>query len=173
MSARKALTKRQNPRHHARTTGTHMKSILDIPPLWLLFAILIAWVQARFAPMGLSLASGATDLMAGVFIGGGVLLIALAALEFRRARTTILPHQVPAKLITSGIFARSRNPIYLGDAFILLGFVLRFDAVLSLVLVPIFIWWIERHFIIPEEDRMRRTFRSEFARYEQKVRRWV
>lgn len=150
-----------------------MKSILDIPPVWLVLAILIAWAQARFAPMGLSLASDVTDLMAGVFIGGGIVLIALAAMEFRKARTTIMPHQTPDKLITGGIFSRSRNPIYLADALILTGFVLRFDAVLSLALVPIFIWWIERHFVIPEEDRMRRTFRAEFARYEQKVRRWV
>lgn len=150
-----------------------MKSILDIPPLWLAVAIIVAWAQARFAPAGLSIASGATDLMSGLMIGGGAILILMAALEFRKSRTTIIPHQQPSTLITSGIFARTRNPIYLGDALILTGFILRFDAVLSLILIPIFVWWIERHFIVPEEDRLRRMFRLEFARYEQKVRRWV
>lgn len=150
-----------------------MKNILDTPPVWLILAIIVAWAQARFAPRGLSLSSGVTDLISGLFIGGGLVLIVLAAIEFRKARTTIIPHQTPERLITSGIFSRSRNPIYLGDALILAGVILRFDAVLSLALVPIFIWWIERHFIIAEEDRMRRTFRAEFARYEQKVRRWI
>ena len=150
-----------------------MKNMLDTPPLWLALAIALAWLQARFLPLGLSLASGATGLVSGLLIGGGLVLIALAAMEFRKARTTIIPHQVPERLITSGIFSRSRNPIYLGDALILAGVILRLDAVVSLVLIPLFVWWIERHFILPEEDRMRRVFRLEFARYEQKVRRWV
>jgi protein-S-isoprenylcysteine O-methyltransferase Ste14 len=150
-----------------------MKNLFDLPPVWLVLAIFLAWLQARFLPLGLSLASGATGLVSGLLIGGGLVLIALAAMEFRKARTTIIPHQVPAWLITSGIFSRSRNPIYLGDALILAGVILRLDAVLALVLIPLFVWWIERHFILPEEDRMRRVFRLEFARYEQKVRRWV
>jgi protein-S-isoprenylcysteine O-methyltransferase Ste14 len=150
-----------------------MKNMFDLPPVWLVLAIVLAWLQARFLPLGLSLASGASDLMSGLLIGGGLVLIALAAMEFRKARTTIIPHQVPERLITSGIFSRSRNPIYLGDALILAGVILRLDAVLALVLIPLFVWWIERHFILPEEDRMRRVFRLEFARYEQKVRRWV
>ena len=150
-----------------------MRRFLDIPPAWLVLALIVAWWQSRYLPMDLSLAHPITDLIAGVLIGAGVILILLAALEFRRARTSIIPHQVPDKLITTGIFTRTRNPIYLGDALILLGFILRFDAVLSLALVPVFVWWIERHFILDEEDRLRRGFRMEFARYEQKVRRWV
>ena len=76
-------------------------------------------------------------------------------------------------MIRSGIFKRTRNPIYLGDALILAGLILRFDAVLALVLIPVFVWLIERRFIIGEEDRMRRQFRADFARYERKVRRWL
>ncbi|MEO0634504.1 MAG: isoprenylcysteine carboxylmethyltransferase family protein [Pseudomonadota bacterium] len=150
-----------------------LKDLIDIPPVWLVLAILIAWWQARLLPLGLSLEGAVTDALAGLLIGAGIVLIIAAALAFRRARTTIIPHQTPAALITTGVFARTRNPIYLADAFILTGFILRFDAVASLVLVPIFVWWIERHFIVPEENRMRRTFRKDFAVYERKVRRWV
>jgi protein-S-isoprenylcysteine O-methyltransferase Ste14 len=150
-----------------------MKNSLDIPPVWLVTATLVAWCQARFFPMGLSIAHPLTDVLAGMMIGAGVILIGAATLAFWRTRTTIFPHQTPARLITTGVFAQTRNPIYLGDTLILTGLILRFDAVLSLVLVPIFVWWIERHFIVPEEDRMRRAFRANFAHYEQKVRRWV
>ncbi|MEL6886106.1 MAG: isoprenylcysteine carboxylmethyltransferase family protein [Pseudomonadota bacterium] len=150
-----------------------VKSVLDIPPIWLGLAIIIAWMQARALPLGLSLRHPAVDLLSGLLIGAGIVLFALAAIEFRRARTTIIPHQDPSRLITTGIFSRTRNPIYLADALILGGLILRFDAVVSLILVPIFVWWIERHFIVAEEDRMRRLFRAEFARYEQKVRRWL
>jgi protein-S-isoprenylcysteine O-methyltransferase Ste14 len=97
----------------------------------------------------------------------------MAAMEFRRYRTTIVPHETPDRLIQTGIFRHTRNPIYLGDALILAGLILRWDAVLALPLVPAFVWSIERRFIIPEENRMRRTFRMEFARYCEKTRRWL
>jgi len=45
--------------------------------------------------------------------------------------------------------------------------------VLSLVLVPLLLWVLERRFVIPEENRLRRTFRADFARYAHKVRRWI
>ncbi|MBO9446481.1 isoprenylcysteine carboxylmethyltransferase family protein [Ruegeria sp. R14_0] len=146
---------------------------IDIPPVWLLGFAVLAWIQARYMPMGLSLYGGLTDLLSGVLIGGGVILIALAAAEFRRHRTTIMPHETPSSLVQTGIFKRSRNPIYAGDVLILTGLILRFDAVASLVLVPVFVWLLERRFIVPEENRMRRTFRADFARYERQTRRWI
>ncbi|RBW61013.1 isoprenylcysteine carboxylmethyltransferase family protein [Ruegeria sp. A3M17] len=146
---------------------------IDIPPVWLLGFAVVAWLQARHMPMGLSLDNGFVDLLSGVLIGGGVIMIVLAAAEFRRHRTTIIPHETPTSLVQSGIFKRSRNPIYVGDVLILSGLILRFDAIASLVLIPIFVWLLERRFIVPEEDRMRRIFRADFARYERQTRRWI
>ncbi|KIC48459.1 methyltransferase [Tateyamaria sp. ANG-S1] len=150
-----------------------MTNLLHIPPVWLAICVFLAWCQGRYFPLGLSVDHPLTHMMAGMMIGAGLLLMAAALLAFWRHKTTVIPHKTPDRLITNGIFARTRNPIYLGDALLLAGLTLRFDAVPSLVLVPIFVWWIEKHFIVPEEDRMRRTFKAEFARYEQKVRRWV
>ena len=146
---------------------------IDMPPVWLAGFLGLARVQATQVPLGLRLGDGWVDFAGGLLVGGGVLLIALAAMEFRRHKTTIVPHETPARLITSGIFRRSRNPIYLGDALILAGFILRWDAVLALPLIPVFVWVIERRFVIPEENRMRRTFRADFARYCEKTRRWL
>ena len=146
---------------------------LDLPPVWLLGFVALAWAQATYLPMGLGFGSTWAGLLGGILVGGGILLLLLALAEFRKHRTTVVPHRVPSKLIQSGIFSRSRNPIYLGDALILAGLILRFDAVLALPLVPIFVWVIEKRFVIPEENRMRREFRADFARYEGKTRRWV
>ena len=146
---------------------------LDIPPVWLGVFLLIAWTQASLYPMGLSLGGPWADFAGGLLVGAGVILIVLAAAEMRRQRTTIVPHRDANQLVTGGIFSRTRNPIYLGDALILLGLILRWDAVLSLPLVPIFVWLIERRFVLPEEDRLRRKFRADFARYCNKTRRWV
>ncbi len=146
---------------------------IDIPPVWLLLCLGVAWAQANHASYGLDFGGAWSDLVGGLLVGGGVLLMALAVHEMRRQKTTVIPHKTPARLVQSGIFSRTRNPIYLGDALILAGMILRWDAVLALPLVPIFVWVIERRFVIPEEDRMRRTFRADFARYAGKVRRWV
>lgn len=149
-----------------------MKNI-DIPPVWLILFMGVAWWQSRYATFGLSLGGPWSDFLGGIFLGAGLLLTLLALKEFRRHRTTVHPHHESDALITSGIYKRTRNPIYLADACFLAGVILYWDAVLSLPLVPIFIWWMERRFIFPEENRLRRKFRMEFARYEQKVRRWI
>lgn len=146
---------------------------IDLPPVWLVGFIILAWLQARHFSFGLSLEGGFTDLVSGVLIGGGVLLMILAVAEMRRYRTTVMPHETPSFMVQSGIFSRTRNPIYLGDVLLLTGVILKMDAVLSLVLVPVFVWLLEKRFIVPEEDRLRRKFRSDFARYERKTRRWV
>ena len=146
---------------------------MDVPPVWLIAFAALAWLQAKYLKLGLSLEGGLTDLLSGVLIGGGILMAVLAVVEFRRHKTTVIPHETPSSMVQSGIYKRSRNPIYVGDVLILAGLVLRFDAVLSLVLVPVFVWVLERRFILPEEDRLRRTFRADFARYERKTRRWI
>jgi len=146
---------------------------IDIPPVWLLAAVIATWFIGHAQPFGLSLDFPITQLLGGLLVGAGIILMALAAMEMRKQRTTIVPHKEADSLVTSGIFKRTRNPIYLGDAAILAGLALRWDAVLALVLVPIFIWIIEKRFIIPEENMLRRKFRADFAHYEQKTRRWV
>ena len=146
---------------------------IDLPPVWLALFVMLAWVQAQFYPMGLGFGGAWADFAGGLLVGGGLVLMALAFAEFRKHRTTLIPHNTPSALVQSGIFTRTRNPIYLGDALVLAGLILRFDAVLSLPLIPIFVWVIERRFILPEEARMRREFKAVFAKYERKVRRWI
>ncbi|KII12053.1 isoprenylcysteine carboxylmethyltransferase family protein [Phaeobacter sp. S60] len=150
---------------------------IDVPPVWLLGFAVLAWCQARFLPLGLEFSGRAigafVGFLSGVLIGGGIVLMLLAVTELRRQKTTLHPHGQPSQLVQSGIFKRSRNPIYLGDCLLLLGLILRFDAVLSLALLPIFVWVLERRFILPEENRLRRQFRADWARYEQKTRRWL
>ena len=146
---------------------------IDIPPLWLLLCAALAWVQATHFAFGLSFGGSWAEFAGGLLVGGGLVLMALAFAEFRRHRTTVIPHMDAERLISSGIFKRSRNPIYLGDVLILAGLILRWDAVLALPLVPIFVWVIEKRFILDEENRLRKKFRADFARYCQKARRWI
>ena len=146
---------------------------IDMPPVWLAGALGLAWVQKTRFDFGLSFGPVWADLLGGLLVGAGALLIALAFFEMWHHRTTVIPHEEAARLVSTGIYSRSRNPIYLADSLILTGFILYWDAVLALPLIPLFVWLIERRFVIPEEDRLRRKFRADFARYAQQVRRWL
>lgn len=150
-----------------------MRQWIDLPPVWLVGALGLAWCQARYVSMGLSFGPVWADLLGGLLVGGGFVLMAFAAYEMARQKTTIHPHHTSARLVQSGIFSRTRNPIYLGDVMVLAGLILYWDAVLGLPLVPLMLWFLERRFVIPEENRLRRVFRMEFATYCEKVRRWV
>ncbi|SMX28697.1 hypothetical protein TRP8649_02823 [Pelagimonas phthalicica] len=146
---------------------------VDVPPVWLAAGLIAAWMQKTHAGFGLGFGPVWADLLGGLLVGGGVILIALALYEMRRHRTTFMPHEMPDRLVTSGIFKRSRNPIYLGDVMILTGFILYWDAVLGLPLIPILVWILERRFVVPEEQKLRRKFVADFLRYAQQTRRWV
>lgn len=146
--------------------------MIDIPPVWLALFLALAWGQSTYYPV-LSLDHPITDFLVGVLFGGGVVVFAMALVEFRKWKTTVIPHQEASALITSGIFSKTRNPIYLADTMILLALILRWDAVLCLPLVPIFVWWIEKRFILPEERRLRSKFGVAFHRYTEKTRRWL
>ncbi|GAB4284878.1 MAG: isoprenylcysteine carboxylmethyltransferase family protein [Roseovarius sp.] len=160
----------------SRTRPRHKRGVMkwiDMPPVWLAGFAALAWLQARHMPMGLGFGGAWADFLGGLLVGGGLVVVALALIEFRRHRTTVVPHREAERLIQSGIFRRSRNPIYLADVMILAGLVLTWDAVPSLALVPLLLWVLERRFVIPEENRLRRRFRAEFARYCQRTRRWL
>lgn len=146
---------------------------IDIPPVWLLLALVMTWWISVLQPISLAFGGPLPDLAGGLLVGGGIVLMLLAVTEMRRKRTTVIPHMEASHLVTTGIFKRSRNPIYLGDAMILAGLALRWEAPVALVLVPLFIGTITQRFIIPEENSLRRRFRAEFARYCQNTRRWV
>lgn len=152
--------------------GLSLLQMIDVPPLWLLAFLGIGKLQVSVFPIGPA-SGGPVSLIAGCLVGGAILLILFAVLEFRKHSTTIVPHLEADALLTSGVFRRTRNPIYLADLMLLAGILLHWGAWLSLALVPILMWVLERRFIVPEENRLRRKFRADFARYERKTRRWV
>lgn len=145
---------------------------VDIPPIWLAIFAALAWIQATRLPVWQP-GPAAMDLLGGLLVGGGLVLIGLAAHAMMQARTTVIPHLPPEALVTTGIFRRSRNPIYLGDAMILAGLMLRWEAWPSLILLPLFAWIITDRFICAEEARLRAHFGAAFDRYAGSTRRWV
>ena len=142
---------------------------LDLPPVWLALAAVGVWLSRSVwtASTPFTQAAGTALVLLGLILMG------VAVVTMMRARTTVIPHRQPQALVAHGIFGLTRNPIYLGDALLLAGLCLRWQAPLGLILVPVFVWWITRHFILPEEARLRAAFGPAFTQYATQVRRWV
>jgi len=145
---------------------------IDLPPVWLALFLALGWLQADRMPIGPA-GGPVSELLAGLLVGGGILLMLLAMSEMRRHRTTVLPHREAGALVTSGIFVRTRNPIYLGDLLILTGALLWWAAWPSLVLVPLFGWLITDRFILDEERRLSARFGQSFDAYVARTPRWL
>ena len=138
-----------------------------MPPVWLLACLFLAWVLPfRFAPGGLA-------ILGCLLIAVGAVLVVLAVVEFRRARTTIIPRESPDALISGGIYRFTRNPIYLADALFLAGAALYWGSISGLLLVPVFILLIERRFVRGEEALLQSVYGEAYGNYTKRVRRWL
>ena len=95
--------------------------------------------------------------------------------HFIRARTTINPLK-PASasaLVSAGVYRFTRNPMYLGLLLILLGWAAFLSSVAALLIAPLFVFYINRFQIVPEERILAARFGAEFAAYKARVRRWL
>ena len=148
---------------------------LKIPPpaLMLLFAVTM-WLLSVSAP-SLALALPWRIPVALILWGAG-LAVALAALfEFRRAKTTVNPFtpEATAAIVTSGIYRYSRNPMYVGLLLALIGWFVWLSHLLAFALLPIFVLYINRFQIEPEERALSAKFGGLFRDYRHSVRRWL
>ncbi len=143
---------------------------IDIPPSWLALHIGAAWVLSWVSPP----VFGGVGRGLGLALAGiGLVLMVAAVAQMALARTTVIPRRNPSSLVTGGVFAWSRNPIYLGDALILLGAILWLDAILALPLLASFVWLIQSRFIRDEEARLTLAFGPEFDLWAARTRRWI
>ncbi|OAN11477.1 isoprenylcysteine carboxyl methyltransferase [Photobacterium jeanii] len=94
--------------------------------------------------------------------------------SFAKARTTINPHKPTnaSTLVTSGIYQYSRNPMYLGLVFFLLAAWLYMSVLSPIVMVILFVLYMNHFQIEPEEEMLNLKFGDDYKQYCQQVRRW-
>jgi len=142
------------------------------PPLIYLIFIGFAW--ALSVQLALPVPQYGWSRYAGWgLIAGGVLLMLWAALLMARQRTTINPFKQPQKLLDSGPFRFSRNPIYLGDTLIYCGIGLLLGSLWPWLLLPALILCMRRGVIDYEEALLSRLFGEHYRAYQARVRRWL
>ena len=156
------------------TADEHIPSRIPWPPLILAGVLVGAWLFGLFLPLPWPGLDDVAARVAGWFlIVLGVGVIAWAILTLKKHGTTVMPHKGAQILVTDGPFALRRNPIYLGDVFILLGLAIvtanLWFVVFSVVFVVLITWLA----VLPEERHLEATFGEEYLRYKERVRRWI
>ena len=108
-----------------------------------------------------------------VLMIGGSVLHHVAARTFRSHGTTLATLAEPTELVTSGVFARTRNPMYLGGVMILIGWAALLGSPFALLGPVAWVPLAEVLFIRPEERLLERRFAEEWAGYRARARRWI
>jgi protein-S-isoprenylcysteine O-methyltransferase Ste14 len=145
-----------------------------LPPIVLVAACALAmWLAARATP-ALAADFPARRLLSIALAVAGAAVILAGVLAFRRARTTVNPlrPEGASALVTSGVYARTRNPMYLGFALLLLAWGAWLAHPVVLVALPAFVGWIDRYQIAPEERALHAAFGAAFEQYRARVGRW-
>jgi protein-S-isoprenylcysteine O-methyltransferase Ste14 len=113
-------------------------------------------------------------LGAALALAGGVISLS-GVIAFRRAKTTVNPlkPQNASSLVTTGVYGFTRNPMYVGLLFVLLGWAAFLFSPWALVGPLAFVLYIGRFQIAPEERALVALFGPAFITYAARVRRWL
>ena len=103
----------------------------------------------------------------------GVVLVSWSLVALLRAGTTTEHSKPTTRLVTTGPFRFSRNPLYAGLTAILIGLSLDWRNPYLLLLALVFPFVLQRWTVRAEEVYLAREFGEEFTRYRSSVRRWL
>lgn len=143
------------------------------PPIIFVVAAILAVLLGRLYQPGIPLPAGlATVLGAGVMLAGLGLDIA-AMVVMHRHRANILPHRAATALVTSGPFAISRNPIYLGNTLLLTGAALVFGNAWFLAAALAAALVVAKLAIEREEAHLAALFGTAWHDYARRTPRWL
>ena len=148
---------------------------LKIPPPFVALALaLLMWLASSVAqPIEAPFALRLGIALALLAVGQSISISGMVA--FRRAKTTMNPIKARAasSLVSSGIYRFTRNPMYLGLLITLLAWAVLLSNPLALLFLPLYVLYINRYQIGPEERVLASLFGAEYATYKKTVRRWL
>jgi protein-S-isoprenylcysteine O-methyltransferase Ste14 len=118
--------------------------------------------------------TGAGDVIGGVLILAGIGVMLHCSQVFRSlGQGTPVPIEPPTKLVQTGLYRQSRNPIYVADVAVWLGIflveghlaLLVYTGLMLALLQAAVVWW--------EEPVLAERFGAEYADYRRRVPRWL
>jgi protein-S-isoprenylcysteine O-methyltransferase Ste14 len=148
---------------------------LKIPPVALfLICSTGMWAISEVLPTAVFTLPSAAIIAVALALLGGAIAVA-GVVQFRRQSTTVNPTrpEEATSVVRSGIFRITRNPMYLGLATVLMAWAIYLRNTAALLLLPVFVAYLTRFQIRPEERALLTQFGHEYADYIARVRRWL
>ena len=159
--------------HHQKTRMPALDNKIP-PPVAGAIVAAAMWGAATLGP-ALPLAPGARNFLVAIFVIAGVAFDLLGLFAFHTSRTTINPlkPERATSLVTRGVYRITRNPMYVGLCLLLLAWSVYLSALLPFFGPVIFVLFISRFQIQPEERVLKDIFGKDYTAYAARVRRWL
>jgi protein-S-isoprenylcysteine O-methyltransferase Ste14 len=155
-----------------RPLGNIMNNKNITPPTYLLIAMLLEIALGIWLPV-MELVPSPWILLGLISLTVGVVIDLRADRVFHMAGTTVNPFKTPSVLVTDGLFRWTRNPMYLGFVFILIGVAVLLGSLSPYIIVIAFTLIINEKFINLEEQKLAALFGIQWEMYKQRTRRWL
>ncbi len=145
-----------------------------VPPFQVLILGAVMWVVHRYIPL-FHHHTGHEFLISRLTLWVCLAIFIAALYQFWRHQTTVNPRKLgeTSSLITGGVFSLSRNPIYVVDVLLLIAWAIWLGQWLNLIWPVVFIWYVTRFQIEPEERILLEKFGDTYSNYQMKTRRWL
>tara|TARA_B100001063_G_C16599346_1_gene469862 strand:- start:231 stop:689 length:459 start_codon:yes stop_codon:yes gene_type:complete len=152
-----------------------MKLEQKIPPVIVfLISVILMWVTTKVAGfLSVYHPFKIQSLTLCVLLGVGFALLGVAS--FKKHKTSVHPIKTErvVSLVTSGVYQYSRNPMYVGMLLCLVGIGLYTFNPLNILFIVLFVWYMNKYQIIPEEKFLTDKFGASYTEYMKTVRRWL
>ena len=148
---------------------------LKVPPLLLALGFgVLMWAIDHWLPMQSSRSLIRTGIALAT-LGLAVVILVTAIAGFRNAKTTVDPMhpEAASAIVTTGIYRFTRNPMYLGFLLALIAWAVFLGNVVSALIPPLFVVYMNRFQIAPEERALHARFGAPYETYLRSVRRWL
>lgn len=150
-----------------------MKNRIPPPIILLLCGAAMWFIAASEFAYAISIPFSLTVAIA--LAATGVFISARAIRQFGAVETTMSPLKpdTASSLVNTGIFSKSRNPMYVGLLLVLSGWAVWLESLSNIAVLLGFVVLITELQIKPEEAALRELFGEEYEDYCRQVRRWV
>lgn len=149
-----------------------MKANKALPPTYLLVAIILQLLLHFVVPV-VKFIPVPWNLLGVLPLALGIAMNLIADGVFKKVDTTVKPFKESSTLVTDGIYAHTRKPMYVGYGLMLAGLAILVRSLTPWLVIPVFAVLMDRMFIRIEERMLADTFGETWDTYSKRVRRWV
>jgi protein-S-isoprenylcysteine O-methyltransferase Ste14 len=133
-------------------------------------AVVLSWIlPLHFLPRDFALV---LRILGGLVVVAAVALVLAAERAFKSVGTPVRPTEPTREIVTNGVYAHTRNPMYLSMTIGLIGTAFVANSLWFLIAVPVAVFAVIKLAIEREELYLSRKFGEPYRVYKTRVRRW-